>query len=96
MQVQAINSKTNFGHRIKVDEKLISRATAEEKAELAYLKRMFKINGFNEEIKVKNDKKSTVSKIIEKLRAEFDKYEAERIKLRKMEDAFGDEKFILG
>ena len=32
----------------------------------------------------------------EKLKAEFDKFESERIKLRKMEDAFGDEKIILG
>lgn len=96
MQVQQINNSTNFGHKVKFDPKIINRATREEKAEMASLKYKFKLNGFKDEINVKNDKNQTVQKIIEKLKAEFDKFESERIKLRKMEDAFGDEKIILG
>ena len=95
MQVQSINNSINFGHKIKFDPKIVSRATKEEKAELASLKYKFKYNGFKDEIIVKNNKNQTIQNIIEKLRAEYEKYESERIMRRKLEDAFGDEKYIL-
>ena len=52
MNVQAIDNRTNFQQKLILDTKTISRATREEKAELAELKRMFKLNGLKGDIKV--------------------------------------------
>ena len=91
MQVQRIqnnNYKTTFGEKLFFDKKLISRATKEEKAEFVYLKNLFKNRGINGNIEVKNDAKTTVKNIIGDLYSKFDKSNSERIKLRKIEDAF--------
>ena len=52
MNVQAIDNRTNFQQKLILDGKTISRATREEKAELAEIKRMFKFNGLKGDIKV--------------------------------------------
>ena len=93
MQVQRIqnnNYNTAFGEKLIFDKKLISRATKEEKAEFIYLKNLFNSRGIDGNIEVKNNTKTTVKSIIDDLYSKFDKSNSERIKLRKIEDAFGD------
>ena len=93
MQVQRIqnnNYNTAFREKLIFDKKLISRATKEEKAELVYLKNLFNSRGIDGNIEVKNNTKTTVKSIIDDLYSKFDKSNSERIKLRKIEDAFGD------
>ena len=98
MQVHRIQNNNNyntaFGERLIFDKKLISRATKEEKAEFVYLKNLFKSRGIDGNIEVKNDAKTTVKSIIDDLYSRFDKSNSERIKLRKIEDAFGDSRLI--
>ena len=93
MQVQRIQSNnnynTNFKEKLKFDTKLISRATREEKSELALLKRLFKNYGFDGEIKVKNDKNVSIKDVIENLRSKFSEIEFEQKKLRKIQDGLG-------
>jgi len=92
MQVQGvngINSNLSFGEKLTFDKRLVSRATREEKNELALLRRLYRDNGFVGEIDVKNNKKLPVKDIIKNLYSEFSKIETEQKKLRIMEDAFG-------
>ena len=98
MQVQRIqnnnNYSTTFGEKLIFDKKLIVRATKEEKAELVYLKNLFKSRGVKGDIKIKNNAKTTIKSIIDDLYSKFDKSNSERIKSRKIEDAFGDSRLI--
>ena len=98
MQVQRIQSNNNynttFGEKLIFDEKLIIRATKAEKAEFVYLKNLFKSRGIEGKINVKNNPKTTVKSIIDDLYSKFDKSNSERIKLRKIEDAFDDSRLI--
>jgi hypothetical protein len=72
MQVQRIsNNNTNFKQKLKFDTRTIVRATREEKAELAFIKRMFKNNGIKGEIKVKENKNISIQEIIENLKTKF-------------------------
>jgi len=86
MQVQRIQSNnnynTNFREKLIFDTKLITRATREEKSELAMLKRLFKNYGFKGEIKVKNDKKISVQDVIENLKSKFGEIEHKQEELR--------------
>ena len=56
MHVQAIDNRINFQQKLILDEKTISRATREEKAELAKIKRMFKYNEIKGDIKISLNK----------------------------------------
>ena len=97
MQVQRVqntNYNTNFGEKLTFDKKLISRATKEEKAEFVYLKNLFESKGIDGNIKVKNNTKTSVKSIIDDLYSRFDKSNSERIKSRKIEDAFDDSRLI--
>ena len=71
VRVQNNNNNTVFGQKLKFDAQLISRATSEEKSELAILKKLFKDNGIKGEISVNNDKKVTIQTIIDNLKLKF-------------------------
>ena len=97
MQVQRVqnnNYNIAFGEKLIFDKKLISRATKEEKAEFVYLKNLFKSRGIDGNIEIKNNTKTTVKSIIDDLYSRFYKSNSERIKSRKIEDAFGDSGLI--
>lgn len=98
MQVQRVqnnnNYNTTFGEKLIFDKKLISRATREEKAEFVYLKNLFISRGIDGNIEVKNNTKTTVKNIIDDLYSKFDKSNSDRIKSRKIEDAFSDSRLI--
>ena len=69
MQIQKIqntnNYNTNFKQKLIFDTKTITRATKEEKHELAILKNIFKNNGIKGEIKIKENKNNSIQNIIE-------------------------------
>lgn len=97
MQVQRIqnnNYNMSFGEKLIFNKKLVSRATKEEKAEFIHLKNLFLNEGKDGNIEVKNNTKTTVKNIIDDLYSKLDKSNSERIKSRKIEDAFGDSRLI--
>ena len=72
MQIQMVynsNHSPNFGEKLIFDKKLISRATREEKHELAILKKMFKDDGLNNDtVYISNKKDGKTKNIIKTLR----------------------------
>jgi hypothetical protein len=75
MQIQKIqnnnNYNTNFRQKLLFDTKTITRATRDEKHELAILKNMFKNNGIKGDIKIKENKNNSIQDIIENLKLKY-------------------------
>ena len=72
MQIQRVqnnNYNISFGERLVFDSKLITRASKKEKLEMVIIKNMFKNNGRDGKIQVKNNNKISVKEIIENLRS---------------------------
>lgn len=85
MQIQKIqnnnNYNTSFRQKLLFDAKTITRATKEERHELAILKNMFKNNGIKGKIKIKENKKISIQDIIKNLKLRYKETEAEKAKL---------------